>query len=402
MRLINDLEAAQDPTDDLLTAVIDEVKSAYTSDVDIAARLAKIYALSGSSISFPQKLCIDVASTGGPSSLSTLIIPLFFSCVGLTVPKLGVPGRPAGGIDSLAQISSYRYSLTNNEVRQVMAECNYAHFLANDSFAPLDKRVFDLRKRNDAMSVPTLAAASLLSKKIAVGINIAGLDIRVAPHGNFGGTWEAARENALFFKRVAKRLGLNSVTVLSDARFPFQPLIGRKEALLALWNLFEGNACDWLTNHYNQCRAIAIASAPLEFKRKISSLRMDEIKRAFIKNLEAQGASYNDFSNTVSGVESLHVYGVTATHDGFITYSLERLREVLVKEQLGHQSITFVDPIGVRLLRHPGEWVEQDSPVLSFRCSSINSDLIQKALSDSFCLDAWIISTSDMEGVHYE
>src|SRR5271170_4830986 len=46
----------------------------------------------------------DVASTGGPSSLSTLLCPLFLRSFGSTVPKLGVSGRPAGAVDVLAQI----------------------------------------------------------------------------------------------------------------------------------------------------------------------------------------------------------------------------------------------------------------------------------------------------------
>ena len=50
----------------------------------------------------------DVASTGGPSSLSTILCPLFLRCLGRCVPKLAVSGRPAGGIDVMAQIPGYR------------------------------------------------------------------------------------------------------------------------------------------------------------------------------------------------------------------------------------------------------------------------------------------------------
>ncbi len=67
-----------------------------------------------------QELCADlvadVASTGGPSSLSTLLSPLFLRAGGAVVPKLGVPGRPAGGIDCLAQIPGYRTELSAQEV----------------------------------------------------------------------------------------------------------------------------------------------------------------------------------------------------------------------------------------------------------------------------------------------
>lgn len=66
------------------------------------ASLAVKMANSGALLPASPSATADVASTGGPSSLSTLICPLFLNLKGFTIPKLSVPGRPAGGIDVLA------------------------------------------------------------------------------------------------------------------------------------------------------------------------------------------------------------------------------------------------------------------------------------------------------------
>ena len=75
------------------------------------ASLATKLADSGSSLPASAKATADIPSTGGPSSLSTLVCPLFLRLKGFVVPKLAVPGRPAGGIDVLATIPGYETDL---------------------------------------------------------------------------------------------------------------------------------------------------------------------------------------------------------------------------------------------------------------------------------------------------
>lgn len=61
--------------------------------------------------------------------------------MGYIVPKLGVPGRPAGGLDVLVQIPGYRTSLSGKQVAAVIEACGYAHFEAK-TIAPMDNEFF--------------------------------------------------------------------------------------------------------------------------------------------------------------------------------------------------------------------------------------------------------------------
>jgi thymidine phosphorylase len=200
----------------------------------------------------------DVPSTGGPSSLSTLLCPLFLAAGGLLVPKLGVPGRPAGGLDIMAQIPGYQTRLDPTDVRAVLDRCRYAHFEAAGRFAPMDGRLFAFRQSSGAQAVIPLVISSLLSKKLAVGVKRVGLDIRVGNHGNFGATFAEANENASRFIRIASLLGISAKAFITNANRPYQPYIGRGEALLALHEWFTGAADPWLSRHIDQCAFMAL------------------------------------------------------------------------------------------------------------------------------------------------
>ena len=89
----------RNPSDDDIRSAIATVASQFPSDAAVAADLATILAASGERLSVDGAVVADVASTGGPASLSTLLTPLFLRAAGAIVPKLGVPGRPAGSID---------------------------------------------------------------------------------------------------------------------------------------------------------------------------------------------------------------------------------------------------------------------------------------------------------------
>ncbi|MER8896837.1 hypothetical protein [Mesorhizobium sp. M0676] len=330
---------------------------------DQVAALAVEFANSGVKLDFGEASTADVASTGGPSSLSTLLTPLFLVREGFQVPKLGVPGRPAGGLDVLAQIPGYKIDLDPTEIRVVIAKCGYAHFNSAGLFAPLDAEIFRLRQGLAVQAVPELVIASLLSKKIAVGVRSVGLDVRIAPHGNFGDDYETGRRNAKRFISVAKLLGLRAVCILTDAQLPFQPFVGRGESLWAMSDALRGDSDDWLQRHVAQCEAMAYAVSGSDV-RQINSPPSVE----FAANVDAHGGSYDGFLDKVEAVRRSHIHFIESPDNGFIRYDLEIIRSVLVSEQKKTSyGGPFPDPAGVRLLVEPGNRVTRAEPVMSIR-----------------------------------
>jgi thymidine phosphorylase len=356
-----------DSTDDDIVAVIEDIRADPDTDASLIAQLAEMLANSGQRLAPLDSLTADVASTGGPSSLSTLLTPLFLRAWGAVVPKLGVPGRPAGGIDCLAQISGYRIDLDRDGVASVINRCGYAHFLAGPAMAPLDSRMFSLRKRTGAQDVPALVTASLLSKKLAVGVQRTGLDIRVAPWGNFGPDWATARANSELFRRVASVLGLSVQTVLTDARFPYQPFLGRAEALVALDRVFRGDLNADLARHVDVCSSLA--AAVLADRAPLPKVPASTLHTIFCGNLEAQGADPGEFDQLVNATIAGHRHVVNASKSGFFQVSLPKLRDLFGAAQRSetNDGLPFPDPIGAILHRSAGSWVNAGEPLASVR-----------------------------------
>lgn len=372
----------QTSSDAEIAGFLSDVARTAPRNAELAAKLAIVLAESGRKFRRPNAEAADVASTGGPSSLSTLLCPLFLRAGALEVPKLGVPGRPAGGIDCLAQIAGYKTELNDSELEAVMNRAGYAHFLSSGRFAPLDARVFRLRQEYGFQDVPTLVAASLLAKKIAVGLTTAGLDVRVAAHGNFGRTMAEGQENARMFARAAELVGIVGRPVLTDGSTPYQPYIGRKEALAALADIFSGTASPWLLEHVETCRRLSIAAAPADRVSLIQAAQAADLRRAFMVNVAAQGAEEQAFDDAVRKARRVRLE-ILADCDGRVSVALEAVRRCLVAAQTADATTgsRFPDPAGVVLLKRPGETARKGEALARVRVDSeLRADTLNRDL----------------------
>ena len=348
--------------------------------LELAYQLARSGVMLGRSDDFA-----DIASTGGPTSLSTLLCPLFLREMGRRIPKLGVPGRPAGGIDVLGQIPGYRVDLDPKEVENVIERSGYVHFLATGQFAPLDLRLFEYRQAVGAQSVPDLAIASLLSKKLAVGVVGAGLDVRVARHGNFGTSWSVAREHATRFCCIGKMAGLDPTCFLTHAQTPYQPYVGRGETLLALEALFSGAADERLNAHADLCFAMAMSVAKFSGPRP----SLAALRTSFIENLEAQGASETAFYEKTCSIKDQPRFELTSPSSGFVSIRLDTMRDVFVrlqKESVVDNEARFPDPCGAILRVQAGSYVQKDQPLASVRIRTGSWKQLRSELARAFLI----------------
>lgn len=393
---------ASNPSDDVVADSVRSIKKYQPEDAQAAAQLAKILASSGATIPPIGDLVADVASTGGPSSLSTLLSPLYLCIGGAIVPKLGVPGRPSGGIDCLAQVPGFRTELLREEVLSILQDGGYAHFLAGTELAPLDARMFAVRQKIGAQQVPTLVAASLLAKKLAVGITHVGLDIRVANHGNFGSDWETAKRNAHLFSDSAKFLEIEAFPILTDARHPYQPYLGRQESLVALHDIFSGVASKWLNNHNVTCRNLAVACLPESNRQTVVSATKKDLEDQFKKNLNLQGASYAAFEEVTDKTRANHNVEIVAKNAGFVHFPLGIIRDTIVKFQsfTVSKNIPFPDPVGLIMKKQSGEWVDRGAILATLRAENDFVSEASEKIGALICYPARLPNGPGMEGVN--
>ncbi len=325
--------------------------------------LIKTLAFSGKSVKFHQNI-YDFASTGGPSSLSTILVPLYLNAYGCNVVNLAVSGRPAGAIDVLSQIPKYDV----NEYGDIdkLVTPFYIHLAANAEFVPMDKALFEYRKKINKVDVPNLAIASLLAKKVAIGADCIGLDVRVSKHGNFGKTWNQCVSNSEKYNRIASLLGIRSTCFLSDANIPYQRYIGRGEALEAIYEILCGTKDQQLQSHNEYCRSIAFYMAKNSGNTP-ANLNID-FEECFSKNLLYQGSNYKNFMLAVEKVKSQPHSTIYSKSRGYVQFNLEKIRDLIVKKQKASTgSSLYPDMYGITLLCNTGDYVEPGTPVLSVR-----------------------------------
>jgi pyrimidine-nucleoside phosphorylase len=372
------LPSTSDADFDRLIASAREISVDATDVAALATRLAD----SGERLTWPSTAKIaDVASTGGPGSLSTLVAPIALVAHGCQVVKLGVPGRPAGAIDVLATIPGYQIRLEARHVRGILATCGFAHFVADNKFAPLDAALYAHRRRVGAVDIPALAAASLLAKKTAVGVGAVGLDVRAGAHGNFGRTRDEARGNATLFCDAARILNISAVAFLTDAEAVPQPWIGRGESLVALAVALGVHSVErqspWARSHFDDCLRMAaeIVSPGSGARDAITSPPHEAMRDVLVSHLAAQGSSFQAFIDRVSSVLSAPRETLHAPNSGTVRIDMATIRDSLVAAQSDGPA-TFADPGGVELLVKPGANVAADEPIALVRIEGDATDLL--------------------------
>ena len=331
------------------------------------ARLAEVLAASGASIGKPTAERIDIASTGGPGSLTTLLAPLAAAC-GARVSKIAVPGRPAGGIDTLGSIPGFQTELDLQDARAALESCGYLHTMAGGHFCPLDASFFEWRKENGAQAIPELAIASLLSKKLAAGVGRVVLDIRVGPHGNFGPDRDTASANAHRFTDVANILGVDAVCSLSGVAGIAQPYIGRGEALVALDQAIGGTATGWLLRHVHDCLNLASLAIGRAAGQEDAALR--GAAQAHESMLCEHGVEHSEYNEHVERVRLASRVEIVAKEPGYVAVNIDGIRRVLVRRQQNAPSTTdssFPDPCGLILSANMDEWVPSSCVLASVR-----------------------------------
>ena len=359
-----------EPNEHNMDQLIELFSGPYIIDEDII-HLAMGLADSGTKLNFGKnEIVSDIPSTGGPTSLSTLICPLVLAEMGFIIPKLGVPGRPAGGIDVLSQIPNYKIDFSTRELELFFRKYRYCHFLANDSFTPLDILLFNYRSIVGAKGIIPLVISSLLSKKLAVGINLVGLDVRVFSKGNFGENRNEAHTNSLKFIEIADKAGIKAICFLNELNKIQQPYVGRGEALMALYEIFYGVPDVLLKDHLDKCMNMGL-SLTSSLDADITGI-ISKLKEQFIKNIESQGSSENEFIRKVKQLKDDLIYEFKSPASGFLHVDLDKLRQAIIwgqQNEVGDNK--FPDPCGVVFKKYSNDFVEKGEVILKYRAKNI-------------------------------
>ncbi len=169
----------------------------------------------------------DKHSTGGVGdNVSLMLAPIVAAC-GAAVPMISGRGlgHTGGTLDKMESIPGYTVVPSNEQFRQTVKDAGCAIIGQTGSLAPADKRIYGVRDVTATVESVPLITASILSKKLAAGLEALVLDVKVG-NGAFMAELDAATELAESLVAVANGAGLPTTAIITDMNEPLASAAG--------------------------------------------------------------------------------------------------------------------------------------------------------------------------------
>ena len=164
---------------------------------------------------------VDKHSTGGVGDKTSLVIAPVAAAGGLLVPMISGRGlgHTGGTLDKLESIPGFNVNLSLGQFRQVLERCGCALAGQTAELAPADKKMYALRDATGTVESLPLICSSIMSKKLAEGLDSLVLDVK-AGSGAFMKTVENAGQLADLLVDTGRRMGKKVVALLTDMNQP--------------------------------------------------------------------------------------------------------------------------------------------------------------------------------------
>lgn len=235
---------------------------------------------------------IDKHSTGGVGDKTSLIIAPIVASAGIFVPMISGRGlgHTGGTLDKLESISGFRTDLNLSESKKILKKCGALLIGQTKEIAPADKLIYALRDVTATVESIPLITASIMSKKLAEGIDGLVLDIKT---GN-GAFMKSNRESiglAESLIQTAKSFNKKVIAFITDMNQPLGNYVGNwlevYESILVLQGKVQNDL---------YLLSVKLAGAMIYLGKKAKSIQEGE---RLAKKLINNGKAFNKFLEIV-------------------------------------------------------------------------------------------------------
>jgi pyrimidine-nucleoside phosphorylase len=272
----------------------------------------------------------DKHSTGGVGDKTSLIIaPLVASC-GIAVPMISGRGlgHTGGTLDKLESIPGYSVKLSKEQFHSVIDKCGFAMAGQTAEIAPADRKMYALRDATATIPYIPLIVASIMSKKLAEGLDALVLDVKTGSGAFMESDHDAVRL-AEALVATGLRFNVKTQAVISDMSQPLGKYVGNAvevyECIKILRNETPAAAqpC-WELSLELSARMLLLCgmSADLEAAKQICTTKIEngEALERFRLNIECQGGdpAVCDEPEKLLASE-IEEFAIVAERDGFLS-----------------------------------------------------------------------------------
>lgn len=216
-------------------------------NADEAAHLTRAMLDSGEVLDFSdiKRPKADKHSTGGVGDKTSLIIAPLAAACGLAVPMISGRGlgHTGGTLDKLESIPGYSVNLRLAEFKRTIKKCGFAMSGQTAEIAPADKRLYALRDATATVEYIPLIVASIMSKKLAEGLDALVLDVKTGS-GAFMPDFEKSKELAQAMVKAGNACGVRTEAVISDMSQPLGKYVGNALEVYECVKIMRGETTD--------------------------------------------------------------------------------------------------------------------------------------------------------------
>ena len=188
---------------------------------------------------------IDKHSTGGVGDKTSLVLAPVAAAGGLIVPMISGRGlgHTGGTLDKLESIPGFNVNLPVMEFRRVLEKCGCSMIGQTAQIAPADRKFYALRDVTGTVESPYLICASIMSKKLAEGVDGLVLDVKTGS-GAFMKKEEDAAFLAGLMAETGQRMGKKVVALITDMNQPLGKMAGNSVEVIECIEVLRGNGPD--------------------------------------------------------------------------------------------------------------------------------------------------------------
>ncbi|MFN3396688.1 MAG: thymidine phosphorylase [Thermodesulfovibrionales bacterium] len=247
---------------------------------------------------------IDKHSTGGVGDKTSIIIAPLMAAAGLKIPMISGRslGHTGGTLDKLESIPNFKTDLSIQEFKENIRKIGVSMIGQTPEIAPADRKLYALRDVTATVESIPLIASSIMSKKLAEGIQGLVLDVKVGS-GAFMKNIEDARRLARTMIKIGNSMGVKTIALLTDMSQPLGNTVGNSLEIKESISALRGKGHEDLIEVTLSLGAwmIQIAKTVSDFEFEGSSI--DDYKKG-LQRLIDSGAAFKRFVELID-----HQYG---------------------------------------------------------------------------------------------
>ena len=268
---------------------------------------------------------VDKHSTGGVGDKTSLVLAPLAAAAGVAVPMISGRGlgHTGGTLDKLEAIPGFNVNLSVAEFRRVLETCGCAMIGQTAEIAPADRKLYALRDVTGTVESPYLICASIMSKKLAEGIDALVLDVKTGS-GAFMKTEKDAAFLAELMVETGERMGKKVVALITDMDQPLGNKIGNALEVIEVAEVLRGGGPEDLRKLCVELAAWMLhlggVAKTVEAGRKLSAELISSGKalEKFRQMVELQGGDIRVIDDTKRLPQAKHTLQVPSAKPGYL------------------------------------------------------------------------------------